>query len=162
MGLTESNFENSYQTNIESQNKNLNNKISNSNINLNKEPELIWIDHEIERFENQKYLIQLKNILTIEVYKSIEEGINRIKEIKFKRIMVMLSKKMFEEFINLIKREKNHIFCSINILIFTYDKKSIYKICENNKEISSGFLFKKINTFKYNILQKLSIILKMK
>ena len=86
------------------------NKISNNNINLNKEPELIWIDHEIERFENQKYLIQLKNILTIEVYKSIEEGINRIKEIKFKRIMVMLSKKMFEEFINLFKKRKKSYF----------------------------------------------------
>ena len=128
--------ENSHQINIESQNKNLNNNISNNNIDLNKEPELIWIDYGIERFENQKYLIQLKNIITIEVYKSMEEGINRIKEIKFKRIMVMLNKKIFEEFINLFQREKNHIFCSINILIFTYDKKSIYKICENNKEIS--------------------------
>ena len=149
--------ENSHQINIESQNKNLNNNISNNNIDLNKEPELIWIDYGIERFENQKYLIQLKNIITIEVYKSMEEGINRIKEIKFKRIMVMLNKKIFEEFINLFQREKNHIFCSINILIFTYDKKSIYKICENNKEISSGFLFKKINTFG-NITEVINFI----
>ena len=142
-------LENSYQTSAESQNKNVSNKIPNNSININKEPELIWIDYGIERFENQKYLIQLKNILAIEVYKSIEEGINRIKKIKFKRIMVMLNKKTFEKFIDLFEGEKNHIFCTINLLIFTYDKKSIYKICEKNKEISSGFLFKKINTFKY-------------
>ena len=48
-------------------------------------PELIWIYYNINNYENNKYKKQLKDNILIKGFKKIEDGIDEIKKIKFKK-----------------------------------------------------------------------------
>ena len=126
-------------------NKNIlqnNNNISPNNNQIEIENiKLIWIDYEVNNPENTIYQNKLRNILSFKSFKLINEGMEEIKKINFKRIMIMLSKRMFEEFITLFEREKKNICCSLNILVFTNKKSEVEEICKNNRKILSGYLF---------------------
>ena len=110
-------------------------------------PELIWIDCNVNNSENEEYKNQLKEILRYKTYESIEPALDEIKRIKFERVTILLSRNIFKDFIPLFEREKNNICCSLNILVFTYNKKFVKEICKNNKNISLGYLFKETNIF---------------
>ena len=88
-------------------------------------PELIWIDCNVNNSENEEYKNQLKNILRYKAYDSIEPALDEIKRIKFERVTILLSRNIFKDFIPLFEREKNNICCSLNILVFTYNKKFV-------------------------------------
>ena len=112
-------------------------------------PELIWIDYNINNYENNKYKEQLKDIILIKGFKTIEDGLDEIKKIKFKKVFLILSKRMFSDFIIIFEKEKTKICCCLNVIIFTQKSKraQIEKICNNNEKISSGYLFNKTNIF---------------
>ena len=160
---------NSNNTNINNNtntnnNSNTNNIQINSNNNLSnnnseKKPIIIWIDYSIENKENSAYIEQLQNLGSFKGFNSIQSGINEILKIKFKRLILILSKRMFSDFIVLFEKEKNKIFCCLNILVFTVKSKKslVEEICNNNKEISSGYLFDKANIFD-NISQVINFI----
>ena len=90
-----------------------------------------------------------KNNLTIKEFNSIQLGLEEIKKIQFERVILMLSKNMFKDFIQLFEKEKNKICCSLNVIVFTNKNKKLLveEICNNNKEISSGYIFYKTNIF---------------
>ena len=130
---------------------NMNNKTitTKNSINENNVITFIWIDYNIDNEENKKYKNILKTDVSLIECKLIEQGLEEIKKIKFERVILMLSSKMFEDFIPLFEKEKNKISCSLNIIVFTKKEKKILieEICSKNKEISSGYLFDKVNIF---------------
>ena len=109
----------------------------------------IWIDYNIDSKENIYYKNELKQNFTLIECKSIEQGLNQINEIKFERVILMLSQKMFNDFLPEFEKEKTKICCSLNIIVFSRrDKKRLVEeICNNNKDISSGYIFDKENIF---------------
>lgn len=127
---------------------NYNNSYITINNNDNK-PLIIWIDYSIDNEKNRAYKTELQNLGTFKGFNSIQNGINEILKIKFKRLILILSKRMFNDFIILFDKEKNKIFCCLNILVFTVKSKKslVEEIRNNNKEISSGYLFNKTNIF---------------
>ena len=123
--------------------------IKSQNSGQNKLPKLCWIDYNIANKENMKYKKELYPLVKLIECKEIEQGLEEIKKIKFEKVMIMLSKSMFEKFISKFEKERSNICCTLNIIVFTKkkNKSDIEKICNNNKEISSGYLFNKINIF---------------
>ena len=124
-----------------------------SNNSQNKEKikshKLIWIDYNIKAKENIKYKNELNTLVNLIECKTIEQGLEEIKKIKFERVMIMLCKSMFCEFIPLFEKEKGNISCSLNIIVFTKKKnKSIIEdLCDSNREICLAYIFNKINIF---------------
>ena len=155
------NINNNTNTNNNSNTNNIqiNSNNNQSNNNIEKKPIIIWIDYSIENKENSAYIEQLQNLGSFKGFNSIQSGINEILKIKFKRLILILSKRMFSDFIVLFEKEKNKIFCCLNILVFTVKSKKslVEEICNNNKEISSGYLFDKTNIFD-NISQVINFI----
>ena len=132
---------------------NTNNSITSNNTNSTKntennvDPDLIWIDYNINNEENTLYQQQLNKILSFKGFTTIIDGINEIKKIKFKKVMLMLTSRIFYDFIPLFETEKNQIFCCLNVIVFTKTEKiqEIEKFCE--ERISSGYLFDTTNIF---------------
>ena len=147
--------ENENENNLNENNNIINISENNSSKNQDKKlPKLIWIDYNINGKENLKYKNDLKKLVFLIECNLIEQGLEEIKKIKFERVILMLTKTMFINFINLFEKEKKEICCSLNIVVFT--KKSsrleVEEICKNNEQISSGYIFDKINIF-HNIKQ---------
>ena len=123
--------------------------IKKDNNNNNNVLKMIWIDANIKNFENKIYTRELEEIVSLTLCSTIIEGLNEIKKIKFQKVIIMLSKRMFNDFIQLFEQEKTKICCSLNIIVFTQNENKILikEICDNNKTISSGYLFNKENIF---------------
>ena len=120
---------------------------------------VIWIDRKIDNNENKNYINRLNKISQLKVFSSIEQGLNEILNIKFKKVILILSHKMFNEFIPKFEIEKNKICCCLNLIVFTQaNKKSLVtEISNKNKDISSGYIFDKTNIFD-NISQIIDFI----
>jgi len=133
---------------------NVNNQIPPMNFGMEQmnqlsEQMVIWIDRKIDNSENKNYINRLNKISQLKSFSSIEQGFNEILNIRFKKVILILSHKMFKDFIPKFEIEKNKIFCCLNIIIFTQtNKKSLVtEICNKNKDISSGYIFDKANIF---------------
>ena len=144
-------------------NNNVNANNNTNNNNNKNDLQIIWIDYSINNNENKEYQKKLKVLLPFKGFNSIEDGLKEILNIKFKRVILILSKRMFNDFILLFNQEKNKIFCCLNILVFTVASKKylVEEICDNNKDISSGYIFEKTNIFE-NINQIIDFIKKEK
>ena len=120
-----------------------NSSINSNNSNSNVDPELIWIDYNIDKEENALYQKLFNEMLPYKGFKTIIEGINEIKKIKFKKVMLMLTSSTFYDFIPLFEREKKGLFCCLNVIVFTRKEKiaEIENFCKENKKLSSGYLF---------------------
>ena len=149
--------------NNSSNNQNIHNPTNKINQDKTKDLKMIWIDYNIDNKENKEYSRLLKENVTLIKCKTIDQGLNEIKKIKFERVILMLSKTTFDNFITSFEHEKNEICCSLNIIIFTQKirKSLIEEVCNNNKEISAGYIFDKVNIFD-NFLQILDFIRKEK
>ena len=132
---------------------NMNNQIPPINIGMREmnqqEQMVIWIDRKVDNNENKNYINRLNKISQLKGFSSIEQGLNEILNIKFKKVILILSHKMFNEFIPKFEIEKNKICCCLNIIVFTQaNKKSLVtEISNKNKDISSGYIFDKTNIF---------------
>ena len=126
-----------------------NSSINIKNTNSNVDPELIWIDYNIDNGENRIYQKMLNEILPFKGFKANTDGINEFKKIKFKKLMLMLTNSIFYVFIPLFEREKREIFCCLNVIVFTQKEKiaEVENFCKENKKISSGYLFDKTKIF---------------
>jgi len=111
---------------------------------------LVWIDRNINNDENKIYQEILRD-MNFELYalENENEGINEIKKFKFERINLLISGSLFKNFINLIKKEKVKISCSLNIIVFTSIMARAYikEICNKEKDILDGSLFRNTNIF---------------
>jgi hypothetical protein len=96
---------------------------------------VIWIDRKIDNNENKNYINRLNKISQLKGFNSIEQGLNEILNIKFKKVILILSHKMFIDFIPKFEIEKTKICCCLNIIVFTQaNKKSLVtEICNKIK-----------------------------
>ena len=100
---------------------------------------LIWIDDNVNSFENRMYSNRLK--FNLETFTSVQEGINKIKQIQFKKIIIMTKGSMIKDLISVINLEKIKIYNSLDIIIFTRkEHKEFIKLqCVNDQQISKFF-----------------------
>lgn len=149
MGFNQSNTAENSKPNTNQDDDITNSSTNIKSTNSNVDPELIWIDYNIDNAENKLYQKMLNEILPYKGFKAITDGINEIKKIKFKKLMLMLTSSIFYDFIPLFEREKNEIFCCLNVIVFTQKEKiaEVEKFCKENKKISSGYLFDKTKIF---------------
>ena len=118
--------------------------------NTENKVKLFWIDRNINNNENKKYQVILRDMnFDLLALENEDEGINKIKEVKFEKINILISGSLFQNFINLIKSEKTKIRCVINIVVFTsvMRRSHIEEICNKENDILNGLLFRKKNIF---------------
>jgi len=111
---------------------------------------LVWIDRNIYNDENKENQAKLRAMnFELLALDNENEGINEIKKIKFEKIYLIIGGSLFQNFINLIKKEKAEISCTLNIIVFTsiLCKSNIEEICNKDKDILKGFLFRNTNIF---------------
>jgi hypothetical protein len=94
---------------------------------------LIWIDPNVDNEENKKYISNMKEIgfKNIQSFKTIEDGINYLKTIKFESTKIILSGRLFIDFIKKFKENIKEMLIIPKIAVFTGDKE---KFLEYNKD----------------------------
>ena len=62
---------------------------------------IIWIDSNVDNYENSGYLKELKaySFFKIKCFKNVNEAINKIKKIEFEETNIILNGKLYIKFI---------------------------------------------------------------
>ena len=102
---------------------------------------VIWIDPEIDNFENKNYLQELNNFLFIKIkaYKNIDEGLEYIKSLRFEVPKIILCGKLYYNFIQKFKENFIDIFVIPKIIIFTFNKNKQIEKDENINLLEDKF-----------------------
>ena len=119
--------------------------------------EIIWIDKNINNKENTDYINQLKEeieLIKIKPIKENKDAINHLKDIKHKKVIIIVSGSLYSEFVNSFKENINDMFLVPKIIVFTSSKK---KFIEYNK----GYLNNNDNKF-YKPVKIFSLFLDIK
>ena len=97
-------------------------KIKNSKINI------FWLDPNVDNEENTEYKRRLENLgyEKIKCFKTIEEGINSLKSIKFEETFIIVSGGFYFNFIEVFKEDLKDIYVIPKIVVFTQKKKHYY------------------------------------
>ena len=104
---------------------------------LNNKSIIIWIDKNIFNEENSEYVEQLKKFeddFDIFTFKEVDDGFNKIKEIKFNNTYIILSGRIYKDFIFKYKNELSDFSVIPKILIFTG---SVENFKNYNKDIQN-------------------------
>ena len=132
---------------------------------------IIWISSNENNEIINNYLKELKtsNFYKINLFYSIEESINKIKDIKFEETIILISGNLYIQFIEIFQKNINNIYIIPKIIVFTNNKdefinKNIeYKKIINNPFYNSGGIktyINEINQFILNPICKKKIIFK--
>ena len=99
---------------------------------------LLWIDKKIDNNENKVYLKEFEEMELFDIFtfKNEDDGLKKIKEIKFRKTFLILSGSVYQDFIIKFINQINDIFVIPIIIIFTWDK---YYFIETNKNIEQIF-----------------------
>ena len=99
---------------------------------------LVWIDKKIDNNENKVYLKEFEEMELFDIFtfKNEDDGLKKIKEIKFRKTFLILSGSVYQDFIIKFINQINDIFVIPIIIIFTWDK---YYFIEKNKNIEQIF-----------------------
>ena len=99
---------------------------------------LLWIDKKIDNNENTVYLKEFEEMELFDIFtfKNEDDGLKKIKEIKFRKTFLILSGSVYQDFIIKFINQINDIFVIPIIIIFTWDK---YYFIEKNKNIEQIF-----------------------
>ena len=111
----------------------------------NNQKKIIWI----ENIKNEKYLTILEEEFqnsSIKFCKNLKEGINELKNIKFKHCYVIVSGLLFQYYIDIMKEEGRNLKCIPNVFVFTTDK---FKVALNNRIINKDDKFTRKETLNY-------------
>ena len=94
---------------------------------------VIWIESEIENFENKEYAEKIKSKypIILKVFKTVVDAINFMLEIKFNETKIIISGKLFKEFIKSFKERQKVICIAPKVIIFTRNKD---RFLRNNEE----------------------------
>ena len=100
---------------------------------------LIWTDPNVFNEENQIFLDKIKKnfnyFIEIYIFNTLDEGIQKIKEIKFIQIKLMISGKFYPDFIDIYKNNLQNFNSILEVIIFTSNKENYLKIKQENKEL---------------------------
>ena len=93
----------------------------------------IWIDANIDNYENREYTKELCKInsLKLKLFKNVNEAITYIKSIKFKETKVIISGRLYSEFVKAFKNNIIYIYTIIKIIVFTSNEQGFL---EYNKD----------------------------
>lgn len=84
-------------------------------------PNLLWIDSKVDNYENYEYQQQIKNLnaFKLEKFTKIDECIEKLKKIKFKKTFIIVSGSFSKEFFTKMEGIVNELKVIPKILIFT-------------------------------------------
>lgn len=103
---------------------------------------IIWISSNKGNTSINAYLNELKDskYYAINAYNSLEESINKIKNIKFEETIIVVDGNTFIKFIEIFQQNISNIYIVPKIIIFTEDKDDfISKNKEYEKIINHPF-----------------------
>ena len=103
---------------------------------------IFWIDSDCHSLQNDLTAISLNFNFNLERFTTVSDGINRIKEIKWRKIYVIIRGSMIRDLISAIILNKKEFYCSLDIIIFTLHKEDVKRLCQTDELISSsGYIF---------------------
>ena len=128
-------------------------KINNNLLNI-----IIWIDPNINNYENTKYIKDLESFKNTRIYpfKDISDSLEKIKTIKFEDTHIIVSGSLYSEFIKKLEENIRDIYVVPKIIIFTLNKERFLDLNKDYKENSFYSLggietsFDKIKSFIFN------------
>ena len=104
---------------------------------------VLWIDANIDNYENQEYVKELKldSSIRLKLFKNIEQAIEQLKYIEFKETKIIISGIFYNEFIKKFKENILDMYIAPKIIIFTRDRENFIKLNKdyyNDKFYSYG------------------------
>ena len=123
---------------------------------------LVWIDKKVNNNENKGYQNQLLSINKVDLkcFENVSKAINFLKQIEFKRTIIITSGNIYPEFYKKFKDNINNLKIAPRIIIFTFNKENfINSNINNNLPINdlfynSGGVVDKFSNLKEYILSK--------
>jgi len=107
----------------------------NSSIEYNPE-NVIWIDPNVDNDENTGYVKELNSLgYDVKCYKTVDDGMEKVKSIKFEDTKIIISGKLYIQFIKLFIDNLNEIYVIPKIIIFTRNKKLFIKSNKDNEDL---------------------------
>ena len=100
-------------------------------------PHTIWIDENIDNEENTKYSKKLESmgILSLKLFKEVDEAINHMKNINFQETKVIICDSLYSEFVKKFKDNILDMCVAPKIIVFTKNKEEFIK---NNEEYQNN------------------------
>ena len=97
------------------------------------EVNVIWIDANIDNYENSEYTKELSKInsLKLKLFKKVNEAIIYIKSIKFKETKIIISGRLYSDFVKAFKNNIIDIYTIIKIIVFTSNEQGFLKYNKN-------------------------------
>ena len=103
---------------------------------------VLWIDSDCFSSQNNLINLTFKSYFKIERFNNIRDGINRIKNIKWQKVNIIIRGSMIKDLISAIELNKKELFCIIDMIVFTLHKKETKQLCKTDEVISSsGYRF---------------------
>ena len=98
---------------------------------------IFWLDPNVDNEENTQYRRRLENsgYNKIKCFKTIENGINSLKLIKFEETFIIVSGGFFFKFIEDFKEALKDIYVIPKIIVFTKNKTAALLLDKGNNEI---------------------------
>ena len=98
----------------------------------------IWIDANINNFENSEYIRELsRKYPNISIFNNIKDAMKHLEKIKFYLTYIIVSGSFFTNYISKLKSIENKISTSPRVIIFTSE--STKEKIKNMKEINDSF-----------------------
>jgi hypothetical protein len=122
---------------------------------------LIWISTKIEEEEYNEYIdkeIKPINKFEIDPFKTIKEGIDKIKNIFFEECIIIIDSNMLNDFITQFNKIINDLYLIPKIIIFTngIDKKEVNKYISDNSDkiyfINNNLIFTDFESLKKELI----------
>ena len=111
---------------------------SHTSLILSNKVEVLWIDNSIDNGENKGYTSKLngvENIKQLICVKNVNEGIEKLKIIEFKKTLIICSGRQYPDFLNEFKNSINQFMICPKVIIFTGNKQNYEKRNLNDKEL---------------------------
>ena len=107
------------------------------NISIEYNPEnVIWIDPNVDNYENTGYLKDLNSLgYNVKCYKNVDDGMEKVKSIKFENTKIIISGKLYIQFVKLLIDNLNEIYVIPKIIIFTRNKELFIKSNKANEDL---------------------------
>ena len=110
--------------------------VENSYIEEYNPENVIWIDENVDNDENTFYQKELNSLgYNVQCFKSVDEGFELIKTIKFESTKIIISGRLYIKFIKKFIDNMNILYVIPKIIIFTRNKTGFIKSNKANEDI---------------------------